>query len=130
MVITETLGCIDKAGFVTLEKRTLKKVDLQCFRVSLTAPLALMCHGTRISCLLLWLFSFQSHGKVKNESFKLPIPRGVGEFCIRVKPSVGSRVNKEVWSKEECILLTSQCELVGAAVRAGGRQEGRKQGCR
>uniref|UniRef100_A0A8C0AJ18 Interleukin 10 receptor subunit alpha n=1 Tax=Bos mutus grunniens TaxID=30521 RepID=A0A8C0AJ18_BOSMU len=50
----------------------------------------------------------KSHGKVKNESFKLPIPRGVGEFCIRVKPSVGSRVNKEVWSKEECILLTSQ----------------------
>ena len=101
MVITEILGCIDKARFVTLEKRTLKEVDLQCFRVSLTAPLALMCHGTRISCLLLWLFSFQSLGKVK--------------------PSVGSRVNKEVWSKEECILLTSQCELVGAAVRAGGR---------
>ncbi|KAI4537759.1 hypothetical protein MG293_012622 [Ovis ammon polii] len=51
---------------------------------------------------------YESHGKVKNESFKLPIPRGVGEFCVRVKPSVGSRVNKEVWSREECVLLTSQ----------------------
>lgn len=89
-----------------------------------------MCHGTRISCLLPWLFSFQAHGKVKNESFTLSVPRGVGEFCVRVKPSVSSRVNKEVWSKEECILLTSQCELAGAAVWAGGRQEGRRQGCR
>ncbi|KAM9659655.1 interleukin-10 receptor subunit alpha [Trichechus inunguis] len=46
--------------------------------------------------------------KVNHENFSLPTSGEVGEFCIRVKPSVGSRTNKGVWSKEECITLTRQ----------------------
>ncbi|XP_010951782.2 interleukin-10 receptor subunit alpha isoform X1 [Camelus dromedarius] len=46
--------------------------------------------------------------KVKQENFSLQIPGGLGEFCVRVKPSVGSRVNNGSWSKEECITLTPQ----------------------
>ncbi|XP_062949399.1 interleukin-10 receptor subunit alpha [Cynocephalus volans] len=46
--------------------------------------------------------------KVNHESFSLPISGEVGEFCVRVKPSVGSRINKAAWSKEECIVLTKQ----------------------
>uniref|UniRef100_A0A8C3YET3 Interleukin-10 receptor subunit alpha n=1 Tax=Catagonus wagneri TaxID=51154 RepID=A0A8C3YET3_9CETA len=44
--------------------------------------------------------------KVKHENFSLPVLRGLGELCVRVKPSVSSRLNKRVWSKEECIVLT------------------------
>uniref|UniRef100_A0A8C0DAR6 Interleukin-10 receptor subunit alpha n=1 Tax=Balaenoptera musculus TaxID=9771 RepID=A0A8C0DAR6_BALMU len=53
-------------------------------------------------------YEIESHDKIKHENFSFPVPRGVGEFCVRVKPSVSSRVNKEVWSKEECIVLTPQ----------------------
>ncbi|XP_076968894.1 interleukin-10 receptor subunit alpha [Tamandua tetradactyla] len=46
--------------------------------------------------------------KVKHETFSLPIPGEVGEFCVKVKPSVSSRINKGLWSQEECITLTQQ----------------------
>ncbi|XP_023576982.1 interleukin-10 receptor subunit alpha isoform X2 [Octodon degus] len=46
--------------------------------------------------------------KVDHENFSLPIPGEVGKFCIQVKPSVGSRNNKGLWSKEECVVLTKQ----------------------
>ncbi|XP_057603364.1 interleukin-10 receptor subunit alpha [Hippopotamus amphibius kiboko] len=51
---------------------------------------------------------YKPHAKVAYENFSLPAPRGVGEFCVRVKPSVSSRVNKEVWSEEKCITLAPQ----------------------
>jgi len=62
--------------------------------------------------------------KVKHENFSLSPPGDLGEFCVKVKPSVSSRLNKGVWSKEECVVLTQQCEsAVGAAVwGAGGRK--------
>ncbi|XP_047608136.1 interleukin-10 receptor subunit alpha [Phacochoerus africanus] len=46
--------------------------------------------------------------KVQHENFSLPILRGLGELCVRVKPSIISRTNKKVWSKEECIVLAPQ----------------------
>ncbi|XP_007934676.1 interleukin-10 receptor subunit alpha [Orycteropus afer afer] len=46
--------------------------------------------------------------KVKHENFSLVTSGEVGEFCVRVKPSIGSRTNKGVWSKEVCITLTRQ----------------------
>ncbi|XP_024903242.1 interleukin-10 receptor subunit alpha [Pteropus alecto] len=46
--------------------------------------------------------------KVKHENFNFSIPGEVGEFCVKVKPSVGSRVNKGIWSEEECIVLSRQ----------------------
>lgn len=74
---------------------------------------------------MLSLFSFQfTNKKVKHENFNFSIPGEVGEFCVKVKPSVGSRVNKGIWSEEECIVLSRQCELVRAAVLRGDRQEG------
>lgn len=74
---------------------------------------------------MLFLFQF-TEVKVKHENFSLSPPGELGEFCVKVKPSLSSRMNKGLWSKEECIVLTRQCEsLVGAAVwGSGGRQEG------
>ncbi|XP_073095813.1 interleukin-10 receptor subunit alpha isoform X1 [Manis javanica] len=46
--------------------------------------------------------------KVKHENFSLPVPGEEGEFCVKVRPSVGSRLNKGLWSQEECCLLTPQ----------------------
>ncbi|KAK2495558.1 hypothetical protein MC885_003781 [Smutsia gigantea] len=46
--------------------------------------------------------------KVKHENFSLPTPGEEGEFCVQVRPSVGSRLNKGLWSKEECFVLTPQ----------------------
>ncbi|XP_006833930.1 PREDICTED: interleukin-10 receptor subunit alpha [Chrysochloris asiatica] len=44
--------------------------------------------------------------KVTQENFSLPTSGEVGEFCVKVKPSIGSRTNKGRWSKEVCITLT------------------------
>ncbi|XP_011820239.1 PREDICTED: interleukin-10 receptor subunit alpha [Mandrillus leucophaeus] len=52
-------------------------------------------------------FTF-THKKVKHENFSLLTSGEVGEFCVQVKPSVTSRTNKGMWSKEECISLTRQ----------------------
>ncbi|KAI4074360.1 interleukin 10 receptor subunit alpha [Homo sapiens] len=52
-------------------------------------------------------FTF-THKKVKHENFSLLTSGEVGEFCVQVKPSVASRSNKGMWSKEECISLTRQ----------------------
>ncbi|XP_012629095.2 interleukin-10 receptor subunit alpha isoform X1 [Microcebus murinus] len=46
--------------------------------------------------------------KVQNENFSLPTAGEVGEFCVKVKPSVSSRTNKGLWSEEECIVLSRQ----------------------
>ncbi|XP_008051837.1 interleukin-10 receptor subunit alpha [Carlito syrichta] len=46
--------------------------------------------------------------KVKNENFSFPTSGEVGKFCVKVKPSVSSRINKGLWSEEECIILTKQ----------------------
>ncbi|XP_029771563.1 interleukin-10 receptor subunit alpha [Suricata suricatta] len=46
--------------------------------------------------------------KVNCENFSLSPPGELGEFCVKVKPSVGSRLNKGLWSEEECIVLTRQ----------------------
>ncbi|XP_045412341.1 interleukin-10 receptor subunit alpha [Lemur catta] len=46
--------------------------------------------------------------KVKHENFSLPTAGEAGEFCVKVKPSVSSRTNKGIWSKEECIVLSRQ----------------------
>lgn len=84
-----------------------------------------MCHETRVFCLLLSLFSFQfTNKKVKHENFSFPAPGELGEFCVKVKPSVATRANKGIWSKEECIVLSQQCESVRLPSRQGGRQEG------
>lgn len=74
---------------------------------------------------MLFLFQF-TEVKVKHENFSFLPPGELGEFCVKVKPSLSSRLNKGLWSKEECIVLTRQCEsLVGAAL--WGR-EGRQKG--
>lgn len=89
-----------------------------------------MHQETRIFCLLLSLFSFQfTKKKEKHENFNFSIPGEVGEFCVKVKPSVGSRVNRGIWSEEECIVVSRQCELVRAAVLRGDRQEGSHRKC-
>ncbi|KAM5315998.1 interleukin-10 receptor subunit alpha isoform 1-T1 [Glossophaga mutica] len=46
--------------------------------------------------------------KVKQENFSFPTPGEVGEFCVQVKPSVSSRINKGIWSKEACIMVSRQ----------------------
>ncbi|XP_039085264.1 interleukin-10 receptor subunit alpha isoform X1 [Hyaena hyaena] len=46
--------------------------------------------------------------KVYRENFSLSPPGELGEFCVKVKPSVGSRTNRALWSKEECVVLTRQ----------------------
>lgn len=46
--------------------------------------------------------------KVKHENFSFPTPGEFGEFCVRVKPAVSSRLNKGVWSEEVCFLLAQQ----------------------
>ncbi|XP_054448308.1 interleukin-10 receptor subunit alpha [Pteronotus mesoamericanus] len=46
--------------------------------------------------------------KVKHENFSFPTSGEMGEFCVQVKPSVDSRVNKGIWSKEACIVLSQQ----------------------
>ncbi|XP_046926960.1 interleukin-10 receptor subunit alpha isoform X1 [Lynx rufus] len=46
--------------------------------------------------------------KINRETFSLSPPGELGEFCVKVKPSVASRVNRGLWSKEECIVLTRQ----------------------
>ncbi|XP_059272368.1 interleukin-10 receptor subunit alpha isoform X1 [Mustela nigripes] len=46
--------------------------------------------------------------KVKHENFSFLPPGELGEFCVKVKPSLSSRLNKGLWSKEECIVLTRQ----------------------
>ncbi|CAK7318583.1 Interleukin-10 receptor subunit alpha [Vulpes lagopus] len=45
---------------------------------------------------------------VKHENFSLSPPGKLGNFCVKVKPSVSSRMNNGIWSKEECIMLTYQ----------------------
>lgn len=82
--------------------------------------------GSQLFCLLL-LFPFQpTNKKVKHENFSFPTNGEFGEFCVRVKPAVGSRLNKGMWSEEVCLLLTWQCESVRvrAAVPLGrGRRD-------
>lgn len=46
--------------------------------------------------------------KVNQENFSFPTPGEFGEFCVRVKPVVGTRLNKGVWSEEACFLLAQQ----------------------
>lgn len=46
--------------------------------------------------------------KVKQENFSFPTPGEFGEFCVRVKPAVSTRLNKGVWSEEVCFLLAQQ----------------------
>ncbi|XP_004452974.2 interleukin-10 receptor subunit alpha [Dasypus novemcinctus] len=46
--------------------------------------------------------------KVKGEHFRLPISGEVGTFCVMVKPSLSSRLNKGLWSEEVCHVLTRQ----------------------
>ncbi|XP_019571758.2 interleukin-10 receptor subunit alpha isoform X2 [Rhinolophus sinicus] len=46
--------------------------------------------------------------KVKHENFSFSAPGELGEFCVKVKPSVATRANKGIWSKEECIVLSQQ----------------------
>ncbi|XP_036180068.1 interleukin-10 receptor subunit alpha isoform X2 [Myotis myotis] len=46
--------------------------------------------------------------KVKHENFSFPTNGEFGEFCVRVKPAVGSRLNRGIWSEEVCLLLTWQ----------------------
>lgn len=46
--------------------------------------------------------------KVKHENFSFPTNGEFGEFCVRVKPAVASLLNKGIWSKEVCLLLTWQ----------------------
>uniref|UniRef100_U3FRQ1 Interleukin-10 receptor subunit alpha n=1 Tax=Callithrix jacchus TaxID=9483 RepID=U3FRQ1_CALJA len=52
-------------------------------------------------------FTF-THEKLRHENFSLQTSGEVGEFCIKVKPSISSRTNKGMWSKEECVSLTRQ----------------------
>lgn len=46
----------------------------------------------------------------------------MGKFCVKVKPSVGSRVNKGIWSEEECVVLSPQCEWVRPRPGGWGRR--------
>lgn len=69
---------------------------------------------------MLFLFQFTKE-KVKHENFSLSPPGELGQFCVKVKPSVSSRMNKGVWSKEECIVLTRQCESAVGGCCLGGR---------
>lgn len=83
---------------------------------------ALSSHGP---WSMLFLFQFTKE-KVKHENFSLLPPGELGEFCVKVKPSVSSRMNKGVWSKEECIVLTRQCEsAVGVCCLGAGREVAR-----
>ncbi|KAG8522234.1 Interleukin-10 receptor subunit alpha [Galemys pyrenaicus] len=45
--------------------------------------------------------------KVKQENFSIPIAEEMGEFCVKVKPSLSNRINKGLWSTEECIILVA-----------------------
>ncbi|XP_051012291.1 interleukin-10 receptor subunit alpha [Acomys russatus] len=45
---------------------------------------------------------------VHQENFRLTVPRGMREFCIKVKPFVESRSNRGEWSEEQCLRLTEQ----------------------
>lgn len=72
------------------------------------------------------LLSFQFiKQKINRETFSLSPPGELGEFCVKVKPSVASRVNRGLWSKEECIVLTRQCESAARAAVRAGREAGR-----
>ncbi|XP_006890942.1 PREDICTED: interleukin-10 receptor subunit alpha [Elephantulus edwardii] len=44
---------------------------------------------------------------VLEEEFRFPVSGDVGEFCVKVKPLIGSRTNRGMWSKEVCITLSS-----------------------
>lgn len=46
--------------------------------------------------------------KEKHENFSFPAPGEVGKFCVKVKPSLIDRLNKGIWSEEECIVLSRQ----------------------
>ncbi|KAM5224788.1 interleukin-10 receptor subunit alpha [Hipposideros larvatus] len=46
--------------------------------------------------------------KVKQENFSFPAPGELGQFCVKVKPSLSDRLNKGIWSEEECIVLYRQ----------------------
>ncbi|XP_004427327.1 PREDICTED: interleukin-10 receptor subunit alpha [Ceratotherium simum simum] len=46
--------------------------------------------------------------KVQHENFSFSATGKVGEFCVRVKPYVSSRLNKGIWSEEACIVVTPQ----------------------
>ncbi|XP_021493627.1 interleukin-10 receptor subunit alpha isoform X1 [Meriones unguiculatus] len=46
--------------------------------------------------------------RVTQENFTLQVPRGMREFCVKVKPHVESRDNKAEWSEEQCLRLTEQ----------------------
>ncbi|XP_005328373.2 interleukin-10 receptor subunit alpha isoform X1 [Ictidomys tridecemlineatus] len=46
--------------------------------------------------------------KVNHENFNITASGEVGKFCVIVRPSVASRMNKGVWSEEQCIVLTKQ----------------------
>ncbi|KAL6036490.1 hypothetical protein STEG23_003878, partial [Scotinomys teguina] len=45
---------------------------------------------------------------VNSENFTLQVPRGMREFCVKVKPLVETRNNRAEWSKEQCLHLTEQ----------------------
>ncbi|XP_055963648.1 interleukin-10 receptor subunit alpha isoform X2 [Sorex fumeus] len=44
----------------------------------------------------------------QKEIFRLAMNGEVGEFCVKVKPSISSRVNPGLWSPEECVVLVQQ----------------------
>ncbi|XP_060035976.1 interleukin-10 receptor subunit alpha isoform X2 [Erinaceus europaeus] len=51
---------------------------------------------------------YMSTKKIKDENFSLPIAGEMGEFCVKVKPSITSRLNKGLWSAEACIVITQK----------------------
>ncbi|XP_038610345.1 interleukin-10 receptor subunit alpha [Tachyglossus aculeatus] len=56
------------------------------------------------------------HKKKDLEEFNVKTPGGSGEFCVRVKPLIGSRPNHGLWSEESCVVLSEQYLTVTSLV--------------
>uniref|UniRef100_A0A6I8PEU0 Interleukin 10 receptor subunit alpha n=1 Tax=Ornithorhynchus anatinus TaxID=9258 RepID=A0A6I8PEU0_ORNAN len=56
------------------------------------------------------------HKKKGLEEFSVKTPGGSGEFCVRVKPLIGSRPNSGLWSEESCVVLSEQFLTVTSIV--------------
>ncbi|XP_075404893.1 interleukin-10 receptor subunit alpha [Tenrec ecaudatus] len=52
--------------------------------------------------------NYTSTNKIPSEHFSIPTSGDVGEFCVKVKPAIKSRINQGVWSEETCITLSRQ----------------------
>ncbi|XP_004712906.1 interleukin-10 receptor subunit alpha, partial [Echinops telfairi] len=52
--------------------------------------------------------NYTSTNKISIEHYNIPTSGDVGEFCVKVKPSVTSLINGGVWSEETCITLSRQ----------------------